>query len=79
MIPRRNVHQGRRDRLNVGRKTVTLTGGEHRDRPVQVGPIIIFFETNPALKFDRKKSARHAARYRARQRRCASSPASRAT
>jgi urease subunit beta len=42
--------------LNKGRKTVTLTVANTGDRPVQVGSHYHFFETNPALKFDRKKA-----------------------
>ena len=40
--------------LNAGRKTVTLTVANTGDRPIQVGSHYHFFETNPALKFDRK-------------------------
>ncbi len=42
--------------LNAGRKTVTLTVANTGDRPIQVGSHYHFFETNPALTFDRKKS-----------------------
>jgi urease subunit beta len=42
--------------LNAGRKTVTLTVSNIGDRPIQVGSHYHFFETNPALKFDRKKA-----------------------
>jgi urease subunit beta len=42
--------------LNAGRKTVTLTVSNTGDRPVQVGSHYHFFETNPALQFDRKKA-----------------------
>jgi urease subunit beta len=42
--------------LNKGRKTVTLTIANTGDRPIQVGSHYHFFETNPALKFDRKKA-----------------------
>jgi urease subunit beta len=40
--------------LNAGRKTVKLTVSNTGDRPIQVGSHYHFFETNPALKFDRK-------------------------
>jgi urease subunit beta len=43
--------------INVGRRTVTLQVANTGDRPVQVGSHYHFFETNPALSFDR-----HAAR-----------------
>jgi len=42
--------------LNPDRKTVTLTVANSGDRPIQVGSHYHFFETNPALKFDRKKA-----------------------
>jgi urease subunit beta len=42
--------------LNAGRKTVTLTVTNTGDRPIQVGSHYHFFETNPALNFERKKS-----------------------
>ena len=42
--------------INAGRKTVTLTVVNSGDRPIQVGSHYHFFETNPALKFDRRKA-----------------------
>ena len=42
--------------LNEGRKTMTLGVANTGDRPIQVGSHYHFFETNPALKFDRKKA-----------------------
>ena len=42
--------------LNAGRKTATLTVANTGDRPIQVGSHYHFFETNPALAFDRKKA-----------------------
>jgi len=42
--------------LNKGRKIVTLAVANSGDRPIQVGSHYHFFETNPALKFDRKKA-----------------------
>ena len=42
--------------LNKGRKTATLTVANTGDRPIQVGSHYHFFETNPALQFDRKKA-----------------------
>ncbi|HTS40322.1 MAG TPA: urease subunit beta [Xanthobacteraceae bacterium] len=42
--------------LNKKRKTVTLTVANTGDRPIQVGSHYHFFETNPALEFDRKKA-----------------------
>jgi urease subunit beta len=42
--------------LNKGRRTLTLTVANSGDRPIQVGSHYHFFETNPALKFDRAKA-----------------------
>ena len=42
--------------LNAGRKTATVTVTNTGDRPIQVGSHYHFFETNPALKFERKKT-----------------------
>ncbi len=42
--------------LNAGRKTVKLTVANTGDRPIQVGSHYHFFETNPALKFERNKA-----------------------
>jgi urease subunit beta len=39
--------------MNVGRKTVTIEVSNSGDRPIQVGSHYHFFETNPALRFDR--------------------------
>ncbi len=52
----------------LGRKTVTVTVANSGDRPIQVGSHYHFFETNPALKFERKKTRGNAARYRRRNR-----------
>ena len=42
--------------LNKGHNGVTLSVANTGDRPIQVGSHYHFFETNPALKFDRKKA-----------------------
>jgi len=42
--------------LNAGRASVTLTVANTGDRPIQVGSHYHFFETNPALQFDRDKA-----------------------
>ena len=42
--------------LNSGRRTVTVRVANIGDRPIQVGSHYHFFETNPALRFDRKKA-----------------------
>jgi urease subunit beta len=42
--------------LNQGRKTVSLSVTNTGDRPIQVGSHYHFFETNDALRFERKKA-----------------------
>jgi len=42
--------------LNKGRKAITLEVANTGDRPIQVGSHYHFYETNDALKFDRKKA-----------------------
>ncbi len=42
--------------LNVGRATLKIKVANTGDRPIQVGSHYHFFETNPALKFDREKT-----------------------
>ena len=39
--------------MNEGRETATLTVENTGDRPIQVGSHYHFYETNPALRFDR--------------------------
>ena len=39
--------------LNAGRPTIRLEIANTGDRPIQVGSHYHFFETNPALRFDR--------------------------
>lgn len=56
MIPGEMFIQDGEIELNKGRKTVTLTVSNSGDRPIQVGSHYHFFETNPALKFERKKA-----------------------
>ena len=40
--------------LNAGRTTVTIEVANTGDRPIQVGSHYHFYETNPALGFDRE-------------------------
>jgi urease subunit beta len=40
--------------LNAGRKSVTIQVTNSGDRPIQVGSHYHFFETNDALRFERK-------------------------
>jgi urease subunit beta len=42
--------------LNTGRKTISISVTNTGDRPIQVGSHYHFFETNQALKFERKKA-----------------------
>jgi urease subunit beta len=42
--------------INKGRRVLTLEVTNSGDRPIQVGSHYHFFETNDALKFDRKKT-----------------------
>jgi urease subunit beta len=56
MIPGEIITRPGDIELNKGRKTVTLTVANTGDRPIQVGSHYHFFETNPALKFERGKA-----------------------
>jgi len=42
--------------LNTGRSTIRIKVANTGDRPIQVGSHYHFYETNPALSFDRKKT-----------------------
>ena len=42
--------------MNEGRETISLAVANSGDRPIQVGSHYHFFETNPALKFERAKA-----------------------
>lgn len=42
--------------LNVGRATATIVVANSGDRPIQVGSHFHFFETNPALQFERAQA-----------------------
>jgi urease subunit beta len=56
MIPGEVITQDGEIALNAGRETVTLEVANAGDRPIQVGSHYHFFETNPALRFDRAKA-----------------------
>jgi urease subunit beta len=56
MIPGEMFIQDGDITLNAGRETVMLTVANTGDRPIQVGSHYHFFETNPALKFERVKA-----------------------
>jgi urease subunit beta len=42
--------------LNVGLPRTTITVANTGDRPIQIGSHYHFYETNPALRFDREKA-----------------------
>ena len=56
MIPGEIITQDGEITLNAGRDTVKLNVTNTGDRPIQVGSHYHFFETNPALSFDRAKA-----------------------
>ena len=42
--------------INAGREVITVEVANTGDRPVQVGSHYHFFETNPALRFERERT-----------------------
>ena len=54
MIPGELLIEDGEIELNADRKTLTLVVANSGDRPIQVGSHYHFFETNPALRFERK-------------------------
>ncbi len=54
MIPGEMIIESGDIELNVGRATATVKVANSGDRPIQVGSHFHFYETNPALQFDRK-------------------------
>ena len=56
MIPGEIMVQPGEIVLNEGRKTVSLEVANTGDRPIQVGSHYHFFETNEALRFERKQA-----------------------
>ncbi len=56
MIPGEIIAAPGEIELNAGQPTVTLTVANTGDRPVQVGSHYHFYETNPALDFDREQA-----------------------
>ncbi len=53
MIPGEIIPAAGKITLNAGRAPINLKVANTGDRPVQVGSHYHFFETNPALSFDR--------------------------
>jgi urease subunit beta len=56
MIPGEVMPAAGEIELNAGRATITVTVANTGDRPIQVGSHYHFFETNPALRFERDKT-----------------------
>ena len=56
MIPGEIVAAPGELELNKGRNPITIEVANTGDRPIQVGSHYHFFETNEALKFDRKRA-----------------------
>ena len=56
MIPGEVIPADGEIELNAGQPTVTLEVANTGDRPIQVGSHYHFFETNPALAFDRARA-----------------------
>ncbi len=56
MIPGEFFIQDGEIELNSGLTEISLTVANTGDRPIQVGSHYHFYETNPALKFEREKS-----------------------
>jgi urease subunit beta len=53
MIPGEIIAAAGELELNAGRETIRVVVANSGDRPIQVGSHYHFFETNPALHFDR--------------------------
>jgi urease subunit beta len=56
MIPGEIITSAGEIELNAGLEPVTIAVANSGDRPIQVGSHYHFFETNPALKFDRAQT-----------------------
>ncbi|MAI46162.1 MAG: urease subunit beta [Hyphomicrobiaceae bacterium TMED74] len=56
MIPGEVITQAGEIELNTGRDTIEVEVANTGDRPIQVGSHYHFFETNPALSFERDKA-----------------------
>ncbi len=56
MIPGEIITADGELELNVGREVINVLVANSGDRPIQVGSHYHFFETNPALHFDRAAS-----------------------
>ena len=56
MIPGEVITRSGELELNAGREAIELEVSNTGDRPIQVGSHYHFYETNPALVFDREKA-----------------------
>jgi len=56
MIPGETFVDDGEIEINAGRERVTLGVANTGDRPIQVGSHYHFFETNPALRFERERA-----------------------
>ncbi|WP_067515395.1 urease subunit beta [Endozoicomonas ascidiicola] len=56
MIPGELIASSEPIEINVGRETLMLSVANTGDRPVQVGSHYHFYETNPALSFEREQT-----------------------
>lgn len=56
MIPGEVIAKDGEIELNAGRETIEIEVANSGDRPIQVGSHYHFFETNPALSFEREKA-----------------------
>ena len=56
MIPGEIIPAAGEIELNAGQPVTTLLVANTGDRPIQVGSHYHFFETNPALKFERRQA-----------------------
>ena len=56
MVPGEVITADGEIELNAGQPTVTVEVANTGDRPIQVGSHYHFFETNPALAFEREKT-----------------------
>ena len=59
MIPGERFPAAGEIELNVGRPVLTVEVANSGDRPIQVGSHYHFFETNPALQFERAATRGH--------------------
>ena len=56
MIPGEIIPKSGEIELNAGAPQITIEVANTGDRPIQVGSHYHFFETNPALRFDRDEA-----------------------